>query len=1128
MMKKFLAGVLATLMIIVCCPVFVAKGASAPSISVSQLETKIEKLKSFSDKYFTRYGEKCVSTNPSAETASNGAHLSCNYCNNGTVLLYCDWVNNWITDEYGVSSSALNRANFPYQYKPSNSNPESAHFSNGNGWSCYGFSTFAQWYLFSTKSTDKVSPNLVVSGIKYTYENLVKYARPGDAIRTSSTSDGSNGQHSLIILSHTDSGITYIDCNGKNGNGCKINYTIDTNCSNYSGKYMSITRASNSPYINEIPVTLDDHSSETSLNGHTYRVYDCKTTWEAAKEQCEEWGGHLATITNSAEQNAVLGLVQDIDKPCWIGAYRASSSASTYQWVTGESMSYTNWDDGEPSMSSGSNAELYVGMYANDTDTQYSTTGKWNDFSATTGTIKGFVCEWDSSDSFPDGYLYKSLDDDTSNASFPGKWIRATDSSDGELIGSIPYGEYAVVTKYNSDKSWAYVKYGDAEGWTKVYEKTFPCQGLYNCPTVTFNANGGNVSTSSKKVYINTPYGTLPTPTRTGYTFNGWYTAASGGTKITDTTNVTLTANQTLYAHWTPNTCTVHLSTQGGGISTTDMTVTCGSTYGTIPTPSKPGYTFDGWYTALSGGTKVTSSTIVTNASNHTLYARWTAKTYTITYDANGGTTPTSSKTVTYASTYGTLPTPARTGYTFDGWYTYASGGTKITSNTNVSITANQTLYAQWTPVTYTVTFNNNGGTGGPTPQTKIHDTNLILSSAVPTRTNYNFNGWSTSASGSVEYAAGATYKNNSDITLYAVWTPIDIYTITYDANGGENAPAPQTKYHGITLRLSTQIPTREGYTFKGWAVSQYGNKTYDSNDTYIMDRSITLYAVWQKNIVNVSGVTLNKASVTLNVGDTETLTATVTPTNATDKTVTWTSSNPSVASVSNGVITAKAAGTTTITATTVDGGKTATCVVTVNAIDEDMPSLKINDITVTPGEEFYVDIVAENCDSVKAITVNDIEYSESLTLTNAEWLLTGSMLNAVDINGDSLIVFQNAVDVNKAVMRLYFTVDSEATDGDAYIRYKAMGTDASNKNFDFVEHEGAVTIRSFIIGDCDGDESITVDDAIYLAFYTFYSDRYPIPEGMNVDFDKDGVVTVDDAIHLAFHTFYPDRYPLN
>ncbi|MBE6700396.1 MAG: CHAP domain-containing protein [Ruminococcaceae bacterium] len=298
--------------------------------------------------------------------------------------------------------------------------------------------------------------------------------------------------------------------------------------------------------------------------------------------------------------------------------------------------------------------------------------------------------------------------------------------------------------------------------------------------------------------------------------------------------------------------------------------------------------------------------------------------------------------------------------------------------------------------------------------------------------------------------------------------------------------------------------------------------KTADGNKT------ATCTVTVKTPTVAVTGVSLNKTATTLTVGGTETLIATVAPSNATNKAITWTSSNPSVASVSNGVITAKAAGTTTITATTIDGNKTATCVVTVNAIDEDMPSLKIDDVTVAPGEDFYVDIVAENCDMVKAITVNDIEYSESLTLTNAEWLLSGSTLSSVDINGDSLIAFQNAVDANKAVMRLYFTADSEETDGDAYIRYKAMGTDASNKNFDFVEYEGKVTIRSFIIGDCDGDEEITVDDAIYLAFYTFYPSRYPLPTGMNVDFDKDGAITVDDAIHLAFHTFYPDRYPLN
>jgi len=329
----------------------------------------------------------------------------------------------------------------------------------------------------------------------------------------------------------------------------------------------------------------------------------------------------------------------------------------------------------------------------------------------------------------------------------------------------------------------------------------------------------------------------------------------------------------------------------------------------------------------------------------------------------------------------------------------------------------------------------------------------------------------------------------------------------------------------GIILNASFKLTAAGTATF-----STEKFKLADIDTNYLAcensDKSITISEAI--TTVLVTGVSLNKTSSILTVGDTETLTATVLPLNATNKNVTWTSSNTSVATIDNGVVTAKAAGTATITATTEDGNKTAACVVIVNAVNEDMPILKTEDITVRPGEEVYVDIVAENCGLVKAITVTDFEYSQSLTLTKAEWLLSGSILSSVDINGDSLIAFQNAVDANKAIMRLYFTVDSEATDEDAYIRYKAMGTDASNKNFEFVESEGKVRIRRFIVGDCDGDETITVDDAIYLAFYTFYPSRYPIPNGMNVDFDKDGAITVDDAIYLAFYTFYPDRYPLN
>ena len=91
--------------------------------------------------------------------------------------------------------------------------------------------------------------------------------------------------------------------------------------------------------------------------------------------------------------------------------------------------------------------------------------------------------------------------------------------------------------------------------------------------------------------------------------------------------------------------------------------------------------------------------------------------TYTVTFDANGGTAPApASKQVTYDATYGTLATTTRNGYTFTGWFTAGTGGTQVTSGTTVTTAANHTLYAQWTANAYTVTFDANGGTAPPPP----------------------------------------------------------------------------------------------------------------------------------------------------------------------------------------------------------------------------------------------------------------------------------------------------------------------------------------------------------------------------------------------------------------------------
>jgi len=223
--------------------------------------------------------------------------------------------------------------------------------------------------------------------------------------------------------------------------------------------------------------------------------------------------------------------------------------------------------------------------------------------------------------------------------------------------------------------------------------------------TITYDGNSNTGGTApSPQTKTNDVALTLASNTgnlvRTGYTFAGWNTAANGlGTDYAAGASYTTNASATLYAKWTANTYGVTFSANGGGTpSPTNTLVTYGSTYGTLATVSRTGYTFSGWFTAPSGGTQITSGTTVAITSVQTLYAQWTANSYTVSFNANGGDTPSpASMSVTYDSTYGTLATVMRAGYTFNGWFTAASGGTQITSGTTVAITAAQTLYAQWT-----------------------------------------------------------------------------------------------------------------------------------------------------------------------------------------------------------------------------------------------------------------------------------------------------------------------------------------------------------------------------------------------------------------------------------------------
>ena len=153
--------------------------------------------------------------------------------------------------------------------------------------------------------------------------------------------------------------------------------------------------------------------------------------------------------------------------------------------------------------------------------------------------------------------------------------------------------------------------------------------------TVKYDATGGKTNSPSKQVTYQGVYGDLETPVRTGYTFNGWFTAKTGGNEINKDTKVEITSNQTIYAHWTANRYNIKYDTKGGTVNSDGKAVTFGAAYGDLPTPERAGYTFMGWWLDSSSEGKVDSNTIVDIASDHILYAHWQVNSVSIMYKAH-------------------------------------------------------------------------------------------------------------------------------------------------------------------------------------------------------------------------------------------------------------------------------------------------------------------------------------------------------------------------------------------------------------------------------------------------------------------------------------------------------------
>lgn len=185
---------------------------------------------------------------------------------------------------------------------------------------------------------------------------------------------------------------------------------------------------------------------------------------------------------------------------------------------------------------------------------------------------------------------------------------------------------------------------------------------------------------------------------------------------------------------------------------------------------------------------------------------------YNISYDANGGSGAPSAQTAIYGSSLKLSTTkPTREGYTFLGWATNSQAETATHSpGYSYTFTAATTLYAVWVRISYTVTYNANGGSGAPTEQTKDHGVALTLSPLKPTRSGYTFLGWAkSSAAQSAEYASGQSYTENAAITLYAVWDKTyqkpSIYNLTATRCNENGTPDDAGKCAKISFQWKTQ-----------------------------------------------------------------------------------------------------------------------------------------------------------------------------------------------------------------------------------------------------------------------------------------------------------------------------------
>lgn len=386
---------------------------------------------------------------------------------------------------------------------------------------------------------------------------------------------------------------------------------------------------------------------------------------------------------------------------------------------------------------------------------------------------------------------------------------------------------------------------------------TYYAKWILNCDVV-FDFNGG----ASTNYVISIPNGVkidepIEQPNKAGYVFKYW--ALSTNLNQEYNWNTEITNNIVIEAVWQEigNNYVVTFDLNGGvGAFNTQVLVANGSTVSRPTSPSKVGYTFAGW--APEGQASYYNfSTPVT--SDITLVAVWqTTQICTITFNLNGG--------------YGDFPDitinrlekieepsakPAKAGNHFKYW----ALSTDLTKeyNWNNLVSENITLIAVWENFNRVVSFNSNGGTAAPgtiilNVGDCVSDFEKMLNENQPERIGYTFEFWATSPTSNVAYNLDLPVTNN--LTLYAIWR-INTYTVSFNLDGGSGSFPNKTINYGSTVSKPAATPTKDGFTFKYWALS---GQTTEYNFSTPVTSDITLVAIWEQDSCVAEGTLITLA----------------------------------------------------------------------------------------------------------------------------------------------------------------------------------------------------------------------------------------------------------------------------